>query len=98
MTGLFNARTAEGPVGNYFSGKQPGTTKVGEKLFSDAFTLKTDIGNPILRQTPIGTDGMAAKAGDLDREGRAQDTLLRPPVGASGRRRIRRRPASTRAW
>jgi predicted Zn-dependent protease len=61
MTGLFNARTAEGPVGNYFSGKQPGTTKVGEKLFSDAFSLKSDIGNPILRQTPIGTDGMAAR-------------------------------------
>jgi predicted Zn-dependent protease len=61
MTGLFNARTVEGPVGNYFSGKQPGTSKVGEKLFSEAFTLKSDIGNPILRQTPIGTDGLAAK-------------------------------------
>jgi predicted Zn-dependent protease len=61
MTGLFNARTAEGVVGNYFSGKQRGTTKIGEKLFSDAFTLKSDIGNPILRQTPIGTDGMAAR-------------------------------------
>jgi predicted Zn-dependent protease len=61
MTGIFNARTAEGPVGNYFSGKQPGTTKIGEKLFSDAFTLKSDIGNPILRQTPIGTDGLAAR-------------------------------------
>ncbi len=61
MLGLFNARTAEGPVGNYFSGKEPGTTKVGEKLFSDAFTLKSDIGNATLRQTPIGTDGMAAR-------------------------------------
>ena len=61
MMGLFNARTAEGPVGNYFSGKEPGTTKVGEKLFSDNFTLKSDIGNSVLRQTPIGTDGMAAK-------------------------------------
>jgi predicted Zn-dependent protease len=61
MMGLFNARTAEGPVGNYFSGKQPGTTKVGEKLFSDLFTVKSDVGNPILRQTPIGTDGMAAR-------------------------------------
>ena len=61
MTGLFNARTAEGPVGNYFSGKERGTTKVGEKLFSDNFTLKSDIGNSILRQTPIGVDGMAAK-------------------------------------
>jgi predicted Zn-dependent protease len=62
MTGLFNARTAEGPVGNYFSGKTPGTTKVGEKLFSEQFTLKSDIGNPILRQTPIGPDGMAARS------------------------------------
>lgn len=61
MTGLFNARTAEGTVGNYFSGKQQGTTKVGEKLFSDAFTLKSDIGNTTLRQTPIGTDGLAAR-------------------------------------
>jgi predicted Zn-dependent protease len=61
MMGLFNARTAEGPVGNYFSGKEPGTTKVGEKLFSDAFTVKSDIGNSVLRQTPIGVDGMAAR-------------------------------------
>jgi predicted Zn-dependent protease len=61
MMGLFNARTVEGPVGNYFTGKQPGTSKVGEKLFSDGFTLKSDVGNPILRQTPIGPDGMAAR-------------------------------------
>jgi predicted Zn-dependent protease len=61
MTGIFNARAAQGPVGNYFSGKEQGKTKVGEKLFSDAFTLKSDIGNAILRQTPVGTDGMAAK-------------------------------------
>ncbi|MEO7273704.1 MAG: TldD/PmbA family protein [Vicinamibacterales bacterium] len=61
MMGLFNARTAEGPVGNYFSGKQPGTTKLGEKPFSDALTIKSDIGNAILRQTPIGADGVAAK-------------------------------------
>ena len=61
MMGLFNARTAEGPVGNYFSGKQPGTTKVGEKLFSEAITIKGDVGNLVLRQTPIGTDGLAAK-------------------------------------
>jgi predicted Zn-dependent protease len=61
MTGLFNARTAEGPVGNYFSGKERGTTKLGEKLFSEQFTLRSDIGNPILRQTPVGTDGLAAR-------------------------------------
>jgi predicted Zn-dependent protease len=61
MMGLFNARTVEGPVGNYFSGKEPGTSKIGEKLFSDMFTLKSDVGNPILRQTPIGPDGMPAR-------------------------------------
>ena len=61
MMGIFNARTAEGPVGNYFSGKEPGTTKVGEKLFSEQFTLKSDVGNQILRQSPIGPDNMAAQ-------------------------------------
>jgi predicted Zn-dependent protease len=61
MLGLFAARTAEGPVGNYFSGKERGTTKVGEKVFSEMFTLRSDIGNPILRQTPIGADGAAAR-------------------------------------
>jgi predicted Zn-dependent protease len=62
MTGLFNAQTAESPFSrNYFSGKEPGTTKVGEKLFSEQVTIKSDIGNPILRQSPIGPDGMAAQ-------------------------------------
>ena len=60
MTGLFNARQVEGPIGNYFS-KKPNGTKVGEKIFSDLFTLKSDVGNPILRQSPIGIDGVAAK-------------------------------------
>ena len=60
MTGLFNARAVEGPIGNYFS-KKPNSTKVGEKIFSDLFTLKSDVGNPILRQSPIGIDGVAAK-------------------------------------
>ena len=60
MMGLFNARIAEGSVGNYFTGKNGGT-KIGEKLFSDAFTLKSDIGNAMLRQTPVGVDGMAAR-------------------------------------
>jgi len=38
-----------------------GTPKIGQKLFSDSFTLKSDIGNPVLRQTPIMDDGAAAK-------------------------------------
>jgi len=62
MTGLFNARAAESPFAKtYFSGKEPGTTRVGEKLFSESVTIRSDIGNPILRQTPIGIDGLAAR-------------------------------------
>ena len=62
MTGLFNAQSAESRFGRtYFTGKEPGTTKIGEKVFSEAITLRSDIGNPILRQTPIGVDGLAAK-------------------------------------
>jgi predicted Zn-dependent protease len=62
MTGLFTARSAEGPFGRtYFTGKEAGTTKLGEKVFSDAITIKSDIGNPILRQSPIGIDGLPAQ-------------------------------------
>ncbi|MGH7619231.1 MAG: metallopeptidase TldD-related protein [Gemmatimonadaceae bacterium] len=35
--------------------------KVGDKLFSEMFTLKSDIGNQILRQTTIGPNNIAAK-------------------------------------
>jgi predicted Zn-dependent protease len=38
-----------------------GTPKTGQKLFSDSFTLKSDVGNPILRQTPLMADGSAAR-------------------------------------
>ena len=57
MTGLFNAQSAESPFNKtYFSGKEAGTTKLGERVFSDLVTLRSDIGNPILRQNPIGPD------------------------------------------
>ena len=44
-------------VGRYMADK-----KVGDKMFSDLFTLKSDVGNPILRQTPILNDNRPAKA------------------------------------
>ena len=31
-------------------------------MFGDNFTLRSEIGNPILRQSPIGQDGLAAKS------------------------------------
>jgi predicted Zn-dependent protease len=46
-----------GGGGNSFmAGKKP-----GDKIFSDLFTLKSDIGNPVLRQTPILQDNRPAK-------------------------------------
>lgn len=56
-----------GGGGGLFGG-QPGSPasymhdkKVGDKLFSDLFTLKSDIGNSILRETTIGPNDVAAK-------------------------------------
>jgi predicted Zn-dependent protease len=45
------------PPNPFMAGKKP-----GDKLFSDLFTLKSDVGNDILRQTPILPDNKPAKA------------------------------------
>jgi predicted Zn-dependent protease len=45
----------QGGAGTFMQGKKP-----GDKLFSDAFTLKSEIGNPILRQSTIGPDNKPA--------------------------------------
>ena len=82
MLGAFNARDAE-EGRSFMSGKERGTTRLGEKVFGDNFTLRSEIGNPILRQTPIGQDGLAAKSDHLGREGRRQEPLLRPLLGAA---------------
>jgi predicted Zn-dependent protease len=58
--GSLNARAAE-EGRSFMSGKERGTTRVGEKVFGDNFTLRSEIGDPVLRQTPIGQDGLAAK-------------------------------------
>jgi predicted Zn-dependent protease len=58
MSGLFNAQSAESQFNRtYFTGKELGTNRIGEKVFSESITLKSDIGNPILRQNPIANDG-----------------------------------------
>jgi predicted Zn-dependent protease len=61
MTGIFNARAVETGPRSYLTGAEKGTSKLGEKVFSDLVTIKSDIGNPILRQTPILPDGTAAR-------------------------------------
>ncbi len=61
MLQSLNARAAE-EGRSFMSGKERGETRLGEKLFGDNFTLRSEIGNPILRQTPIGQGGLAAKS------------------------------------
>jgi predicted Zn-dependent protease len=72
MMGAFNAGGGGGGFGgggggfNFGGVGRPfvsadGAPKIGQKLFSDSFTLKSDIGNPVLRQTPIMNDGSAAR-------------------------------------
>jgi predicted Zn-dependent protease len=53
--GLFGANSPGSPA-SYMAGK-----KVGDKLFSDMFTLKSDVGNDILRQSTIMPDFKPAK-------------------------------------
>src|SRR3954465_7862432 len=61
MTGIFNARAVETGPRSYLTGTEKGTSKLGQKVFSDLVTIKSDIGNPILRQSPILPDGTPAK-------------------------------------
>ena len=58
-------------AGSFLTGKKP-----GDKVFSDLFTLKSDVGNPILRQSPMLNDNRAAKAVTWIDKGR-----LRGPEG-----------------
>jgi predicted Zn-dependent protease len=50
-----------GAAGLNTAGRFMADKKAGDKLFSELFTLKSDIGNPILRQTPILNDNRPAK-------------------------------------
>jgi predicted Zn-dependent protease len=61
MTGIFNARAVETGPRSYLTGAEKGTSKLGQKVFSDLVTIKSDIGNPILRQTSILPDGAPAR-------------------------------------
>src|SRR4029079_18632839 len=61
MTGIFNARAVETGPRSYLTGAEKGASKLGQKVFRDLVTIKSDIGNPILRQTPILPDGTPAK-------------------------------------
>jgi predicted Zn-dependent protease len=58
--GALNARPAE-EGRSFMSGKERGATKLGQKVFGDNITIRSDVGNQVLRQTPVGPDGLAAR-------------------------------------
>ena len=55
-----NARPAE-EGRSFMSAAERGQTKLGQKVFGDNITIRSDVGNTILRQTPIGPDGLASR-------------------------------------
>lgn len=57
---VFNARAAE-EGRSFMSGKERGQTRVGEQVFGENVTLRSAINHPVLRQTPVGEDGLAAR-------------------------------------
>jgi predicted Zn-dependent protease len=61
ILGSLNARNAE-EGRSFMRGKNRGESKLGEKVFGDNFTLRSEIGNPVLRQSPIGQDGLPARS------------------------------------
>jgi predicted Zn-dependent protease len=46
---------------SFMSGAERGKTKLGQKVFGDNITIRSDVGNAVLRQTPVGPDGLAAR-------------------------------------
>lgn len=60
MLGSLDARAAE-EGRSFMSGKERGTTRLNEKVFGDNFSIRSEIGNPVLRQTPVGESGIAAQ-------------------------------------
>lgn len=59
VLGSFDARAAE-EGRSFMSADERGESRLGEQVFGDNVTIRSDIGHPLLRQTPIGQDGMAA--------------------------------------
>jgi predicted Zn-dependent protease len=55
-----NARAAE-EGRSFMSGKERGQTRIGEQVFGENVTLRSVINHPVLRQTPVGQDGLAAR-------------------------------------
>src|SRR4029453_12816170 len=61
MTGIFGGGGGGFPGGAGGGGPLAGKQR-GDLIFSDKFTLKSDIGNSILRQTPILGDNRPARS------------------------------------
>jgi predicted Zn-dependent protease len=90
MTGIFNqggggrggGRGGGGGGGGRGGGAATPARNIGDKIFSDLFTLRSDVGNPILRQTPILPNFTPAKPVTWVEKGVLKN-FATPDVGAS---------------
>lgn len=65
-----------GGAGDFLKDKKP-----GDKIFSDLFTLKSDVGNPILRQSPILGNFKPAAPVTWAENGLLRNTTANQPAG-----------------
>jgi predicted Zn-dependent protease len=61
MLGAFDARAAD-EGRSFMSGANQGETRLGQKVFGDNLTVRSEIGHPVLRGSPVGPDGLAARS------------------------------------
>ena len=57
----FDARAAE-EGRSFMSAHERGESRLGERVFGDNVTIRSQIGHPLLRQTPVGPGGLAAES------------------------------------
>jgi hypothetical protein len=98
LGGSFGARDAE--QGQSFLSKQGGGTHLGEKMFPEYITLRSDPFNTKLAATPWGPSLLPNEKHGVDRQGRGEELLLRPLLGEQGRQEADagdRQPGARRA-
>ena len=85
----FSARSAE--EGRSFLSKKGGTTKLGDKLFPDFISLRTDPFDPRLAGQPLDQRTAAGTQNQLDRKRRYRQPRHRPVLGRKNQPRTHAR-------
>jgi hypothetical protein len=76
-----NARAAE-EGRSFMSGAERGATKLGQKIFGDNVTIRSDVGNTVLAADADRPRRPRRAADHVDRKRRREEPVLRPLLGA----------------